>query len=43
MYGQVAKRRENLAHAALRDSFSNFSNARISLHTEGVGDKGENE
>jgi hypothetical protein len=29
------KRRENLVHAAPRDS-SNYSNARMSLHGEGV-------
>jgi hypothetical protein len=29
--GLDAKRRENLAHAAPMDSFSNFSNARMSL------------
>jgi hypothetical protein len=39
----IAKRRENLAHAAPRDSFSNYSNVRMSLHGEGVRDNGENE
>ena len=32
--GHEAKRRENLAHAAPMDSFSNCSNARISLRRE---------
>jgi hypothetical protein len=40
--GLIAKRRANLAHAAPRDSFSNYSNARMSLHGEGIRDKGEN-
>jgi hypothetical protein len=43
MPGLIAERHENLAHAAPRDSFSNCSNARMSLHGEGVKDKGENE
>jgi hypothetical protein len=38
----IAERRENLAHAAPRDS-SDCSNKRMSLHGEGVRDKGENE
>ena len=41
--GRVAKRCENLAHAAPMVSFSNCSNARISLQREAVWDKEENE
>jgi hypothetical protein len=43
MPGLMFRRCENLAHATPRDSFSNCSNARMSLHGEGVRDKGENE
>jgi hypothetical protein len=42
MLGLIVRRCENLAHAAPRDS-SNCSNAGMSLHGEGVRDKGENE
>ena len=41
--GHEAKRRENLAHAAPMVSFSNCSNARISLQREASWDEEENE
>jgi hypothetical protein len=41
--GLDTKRFENLAHAAPMDSFSNCSNARMSLRREAMWDKEENE